>query len=132
MQCQVDSLIPLLYAQQGSLEATVKEVVKTLEASVLGFETSAKRLLARYFADPELHHNIQRFIHGCQCACTANLNWRSVALHSRSLQDEVTNVEIVVSVRDDTSSVLDRCMAERRLFCELLIALSHFCPNTIP
>lgn len=79
MQDQVDSLMPLLYVQHGTLEAATENVMETLVASVAAFENASMRLLDRYFSDPEIHRKLLHFIHGCQCACTANLNWRSAA-----------------------------------------------------
>ncbi|KAI4228723.1 MAG: hypothetical protein L6R36_001413 [Xanthoria steineri] len=75
MQDQVDSLVPLLYVQHGTLEAATEKIMEMLEASVATFEEASLRLLDRYFADAETHRKLLQFIHGCQCACTANVNW---------------------------------------------------------
>ena len=79
MQDQVDSLVPLLYVQHGTLEAATETIMEMLQASVATFEEASLRLLDRYFADAETHRKLVQFIHGCQCACTANVNWRSAA-----------------------------------------------------
>ncbi|CAO1606118.1 hypothetical protein XANCAGTX0491_009618 [Xanthoria calcicola] len=75
MQDQVDSLIPLLYVKHGTLEAATEDLMETLKAAIAAFEEASMRLLDRYFSDPEIHRKLLQFIHGCQCACTANLNW---------------------------------------------------------
>lgn len=51
-----------------------------LEASVKAFSQCSQRLLARYAHDQQVHRALQKFITGCQYACTANLNWRSVGI----------------------------------------------------
>ena len=79
MQDQVDSLIPLLYIRYGSLEAAMEEAIAILETSIAGFEMSSRQLLERYAGESELSGQLEKFVHGCRCACTANLNWRLVA-----------------------------------------------------
>ncbi len=107
MQDQVDSLIPLLYVQHGTLEAATEDLMETLKAAIAAFEEASKRLLDRYFSDPETHRKLLQFIHGCQCACTANLNWRSAAPCSRRCLAFRLTLEVIASVLDGTSSVLD-------------------------
>ena len=52
------------------------------ESSVVAFSECSQRLLARYTYDAKVHKGLQKFITGCQYACTANLNWRSVRVVS--------------------------------------------------
>lgn len=118
MQSQVDSLVPLLYVQCGSLEAATEKVMETLKVSIAAFEISSLRLLDRYFSDPVLHGKLLQFIHGCQCACTANLNWRSVTLHPMIGKGTLLTVETIVSVLDDTSSVRKHCVAALKSHCD--------------
>ncbi|KAL8989222.1 MAG: hypothetical protein Q9169_008404, partial [Polycauliona sp. 2 TL-2023] len=74
-QSQVDSLIPLLYERYGTLEAAMDRAQEMLDESIAAFELAAERLLVRYAEDEGLQLKLQQFIHGCQCACTANVNW---------------------------------------------------------
>ncbi|KAI4265004.1 MAG: hypothetical protein L6R38_009716, partial [Xanthoria sp. 2 TBL-2021] len=74
-QGQVDTLIPLLYAQYGTLEVSTDKAIETLKTSVTAFELSAQKLLGRYRVDVELWGKLKKFVHACQCACTANLTW---------------------------------------------------------
>ena len=78
MQGQVDSLIPLLYLRHGNLEAAMDAAIVSLKTSIAAFEFSSRRLLDRYSDDTDTFVSLDKFIHGCRCACTANLNWRSV------------------------------------------------------
>lgn len=80
MQGQVDTLIPLLYLRHGTLEAAMDIAVKILDESVATFERSSRQLLDRHSNATDVHFGLKKFIHGCKCACTANLNWRSVVL----------------------------------------------------
>ncbi|KAL8668511.1 MAG: hypothetical protein Q9168_006865, partial [Polycauliona sp. 1 TL-2023] len=78
-QSQVDSLIPLLYKRYGTLETAMEKANQILHESVAALELSAEKLLARYGTDSELRRKIQQTVHGCQCACTANVNWSVVS-----------------------------------------------------
>lgn len=75
MQSQVDTLIPLLYAQHGTLEAAVAECLEMINTSIANFELASEQLLERYSSNKELHSNLQKWLHACRCACTSNLNW---------------------------------------------------------
>lgn len=72
----MDTLIPLLYARYGTLEVSMEKAIETLKTSVTAFELSAEKLLGQYGGDEELYDKLKKFVHGCQCACTANLTWR--------------------------------------------------------
>ena len=76
MQGQVDTLIPLLYIRHGNLEAAMDNAVKIVANSITAFEASSRQLLNRYSYDTNIHSKLRNFIHGCKCACTANINWR--------------------------------------------------------
>ena len=57
--------------------------VEILKESVAAFEVSSRQLLNRHSYDMNIQLGLSKFIHGCRCACTANLNWRSVVpMHS--------------------------------------------------
>lgn len=76
-QGQIDSLIPLLCLREGSLQGAFDTAMSILRVSVQGFEICSQQLLARHAHDANVSEKILQFIHGCKCACTANLNWRS-------------------------------------------------------
>lgn len=76
-QDQVDTLIPLLYMQYGTLEASVEHAVRMIDDAIVSFDKTASQLENRYRDDPEVLSGLQKFIHACRCACTANLSWRS-------------------------------------------------------
>lgn len=75
MQSQVDTLIPILYTQHGTLEGAVAEALEMIHISIANFEVAAQQLLERYHSNKELHSNLQKWLHACRCACTSNLNW---------------------------------------------------------
>lgn len=72
---QVDSLIPLLTLELGSVQAAVVEATQILRSSIDSFDKTAERLLSRVSYDASLKSDVQKFVDGCQCACTGNLNW---------------------------------------------------------
>lgn len=80
LQGQVDSLIPLLYLHNNSLEDTMAGAIDILTTSIAKFEGSSRLLLDHHASNGDLHMKLQQFIHGCQCACTANLYWGLVSL----------------------------------------------------
>lgn len=55
------------------------KAMEILEGSVAAFDLSAQDLLGRYAMDAELQGKLQKFIYGCRCSCTANLQWRLAA-----------------------------------------------------
>lgn len=93
MQGQVDTLIPLLYLRHGTLEAAMDNAVKILDESIAAFELSSRQLLDRHSYDTDVHLGLKKFIHGCKCACTANLNWSLISgrykLGNRALRDGI-------------------------------------------
>lgn len=95
-QGQIDSLIPILYVREGSLQGAFEVAMSILEASVKAFSQCSQRLLARYAHDQQVHRALQKFITGCQYACTANLNWSLESsrykLRFKSLNDNVMMV----------------------------------------
>lgn len=73
LQSQVDTLVPLLYARYGLLKAAMGKAMETLRRSVADFDLSAQELLGRHAMDADLQEKLQKYVHGCKCACTANL-----------------------------------------------------------
>ncbi|OTB16541.1 hypothetical protein K445DRAFT_21496 [Daldinia sp. EC12] len=89
-QSQVDSLIPLLSLQLGSVQAAINYAVEIVHSSVQRFEAAEKRILQRYSSMPDLCGDIRKFIDGCKYAATANLNWSLTTgrykLHCQSMK----------------------------------------------
>ena len=52
--------------------------VEILNEAIAAFEVSSRQLLDRQSCEKDVHLELEKFIHGCRCACTANMNWRSV------------------------------------------------------
>jgi hypothetical protein len=62
------------------------KAVEILSDSIATFEVSAQQLLDRHTGDLVVYLRLQKFIYGCKCACTANMNWRSVAVFQLGLE----------------------------------------------
>jgi hypothetical protein len=77
-QDQIDSVVPLLYLEHGSLDTAMKVVEKWTTQAVKDVDEAAASILRRYSADSALQANIQKMIDGCKYACTAKLSWRQV------------------------------------------------------
>ncbi len=56
------------------------DAVEILKKSIAAFDASLRQLLDRHSCDADDHLRLSKFIHGCRCSCTANMDWRSVAL----------------------------------------------------
>ena len=74
-QGQVDSLIPILFMKHGTLDVALAKAADIIYASIAKLEESAQQLLEKYSSDTETCEKISKFVYGCKCACTANLNW---------------------------------------------------------
>ncbi|KAI0851331.1 terpenoid synthase [Daldinia vernicosa] len=74
-ESQVNSLVPLLSLQLGSVQAAINRAVDIVYSSVQRFESVEKRILLRYSTMPEVQEDIRKFIDACKYAATANLNW---------------------------------------------------------
>ncbi|RWA07338.1 hypothetical protein EKO27_g7757 [Xylaria grammica] len=76
-QSQVDSLVPLLFLQYGSVQAALDEAAKIISSSIGRLETAERDILSRYStATPEIQEQIRVHIKACKLGCTGNLNWR--------------------------------------------------------
>lgn len=73
----IDSILPLLYAQEKSLDTAWNLATDLISSLVTTFEDAAGRLLYRYIAKPEFS-KLQDFIKACQHIGTGNLKWRYV------------------------------------------------------
>ncbi|KAF5516045.1 Presilphiperfolan-8-beta-ol synthase [Colletotrichum siamense] len=74
-QQSVDSIVPLLFRQFGSLDLAVSMVVETIEKAVEDFDYAAYILTERYSGDESLIGNLKTYINACRLNCTGNLNW---------------------------------------------------------
>lgn len=62
--------------QHGTLEDAMDNAASTVKRAIAAFDLSARQLLDRHFDDGDVLSGLVKFIHGCRCACTANMNWR--------------------------------------------------------
>ncbi|KAI9725876.1 MAG: hypothetical protein M1828_002505 [Chrysothrix sp. TS-e1954] len=73
----IDSLIPLLYAKTGDVQAAVDELTIFLIKTIKSFEETAQKFPAQVLAsDAKSLQALQNFIDGCRYYCTGNLRWR--------------------------------------------------------
>lgn len=73
---QIDSLIPLLFIQLGSVQGAMDKAAEMTKSAVHRFALAEKDIKTRYASEPELLNNLTNFIDGCKYACTGNMNWR--------------------------------------------------------
>ncbi|KAK5999205.1 Sesquiterpene cyclase hepA [Cladobotryum mycophilum] len=70
---QVDSLIPLLTMQLGSVQAAIDEAASIVRLAVHRFEAAEKELLDG--SAPGLRDDLVKFITCCKHSCTGNILW---------------------------------------------------------
>ncbi|KAI0380854.1 terpenoid synthase [Hypomontagnella monticulosa] len=75
-QGEVDSLVPLLFLEQGSVQSAVDQATDIVRSSIQRLDAAEQEILERYSSMPALHSEIAEFIKSCKFACTGNLNWR--------------------------------------------------------
>jgi hypothetical protein len=78
-QGQVDSILPVLFAEHGSMDAAMSIAAKLIVQHVRSVDDAAKRLLQRHGKDLVLQQDLEAFIDSCKYACTGNLNWSLVS-----------------------------------------------------
>nr|AHY23921.1 terpene synthase [Hypoxylon sp. E7406B] len=78
-QSQVDSLVPLLALELGSMQAAMNHAVDIVRSSIQRFDTAAIEILERYATTPKVQEDIRKSIDACRYACTSNLNWSLVS-----------------------------------------------------
>jgi hypothetical protein len=71
----IDSLVPLFYAQENSLEEAWRLTTDLISSLVKEFDEAAARLLYRSVAKPEFS-KLKDFVIACQHISTGNLKWR--------------------------------------------------------
>ncbi|KAJ3545113.1 hypothetical protein NM208_g2677 [Fusarium decemcellulare] len=74
-QDTVDSLVPLLFHEQGSLDRAVAAVIDITETAMADLEASERALIAKHWGNLKLQHDLQKYIDGCKYICTGNLAW---------------------------------------------------------
>ncbi|KAJ0154480.1 hypothetical protein CTA2_12990 [Colletotrichum tanaceti] len=74
-QQSVESIVPLLYNNVGSLAAAVAMVVGIIEKSIEEFDGAAALLLGKFADDEALVADLKVYIDACRLNCTGNLNW---------------------------------------------------------
>ncbi|KAI0383154.1 terpenoid synthase [Hypomontagnella monticulosa] len=78
-QSQVDSLVPLLCLQLGSIQEAMNRAAEMVRSAIERLDAGEKQILDRYSSTPEVQEDIRKFIDGCKYACMANLNWSLVS-----------------------------------------------------
>ncbi|KAL5115784.1 hypothetical protein ACEQ8H_006279 [Pleosporales sp. CAS-2024a] len=78
-QGQVDSILPVLYAEHGSMDAAMRTAASLIAQSIRSVDGAAERLLKRCGQDTGLHRDLEAFIDSCKYACTGNLSWSLVS-----------------------------------------------------
>jgi hypothetical protein len=78
-QGQVDSILPILFARHGSMDAALSISVDLIVQSIRSIDNSAERLLQQYGKDLILRRDLRAFIDSCKYACTGNLSWSLVS-----------------------------------------------------
>ncbi|KAF4469776.1 terpenoid synthase [Fusarium albosuccineum] len=74
-QDTVDSLVPLLFHEKGSLDRAVAAVIGITETAMADLEASERALVAKHWGNLKLQHDLQKYIDGCKYICTGNLAW---------------------------------------------------------
>ncbi|KAM5377538.1 hypothetical protein ACJZ2D_004907 [Fusarium nematophilum] len=74
-QSTVDSMVPLLFYELGSLDQAVEAVMGIAERAAANLEASEEALLARHAHDAALHRDLKAYVAGCKSICTGNLVW---------------------------------------------------------
>ena len=69
------SLLPLLYANAGSLQCAVDEIVAAVKTAAEDFDTIAERLRKKCGNDAALLQDLEVFMNSCRYNCTGNVGW---------------------------------------------------------
>jgi hypothetical protein len=75
-QGQVDSIIPLLYLESGSLHAAKEAVTQLIADAVNQLDNAESRIMERGDVDLTQRAYLAKMVDGCKYACTGNLYWR--------------------------------------------------------
>jgi len=86
----IDSVIPLMYVQLGSIQAAMDKTMEFVAAMIKVFDEAERRLYKRYGdATPELQDQLRRFIDGAKYYSTGNLTWSLTTKRYGVTQDEL-------------------------------------------
>jgi hypothetical protein len=78
LQGQVDTILPILLLEHGSVDKAMDIVSDTILKAVRSVDEAGERLLQRYGEDMKLRHDLTAMIKSCKYACTGNLSWSLV------------------------------------------------------
>ncbi|KAI1734371.1 isoprenoid synthase domain-containing protein [Xylaria scruposa] len=73
--CHVDTLVPILFLEHGSLQTAIDRVISMVQSSMKRLDCAEKELLRCYASSATLTRDLQLFIRNCKHTCTGNLNW---------------------------------------------------------
>jgi hypothetical protein len=85
-QGQVDSILPVLFTEHGSMEAAMQTATNIIAQAIRSVDDAAERILQRHETDDNLHRDLTAFIDSCKYACTGNLSWSLVSGRFRICQ----------------------------------------------
>ncbi|KAJ2983082.1 hypothetical protein NQ176_g946 [Zarea fungicola] len=74
-QNTVDSMVPLLYTEFGSMKTALAMIVGLVEEAVESFDRAATALLGKYSDDGTIADKLTLYIDACRQNCTGNLYW---------------------------------------------------------
>lgn len=86
IQGQVDSILPVLYVEHGSMSIAMSIATGVIKRAVENLDAAADRLLERHGQTPTLRKDLVKFIDTCKYACTGNLSWSLVSGRFRICQ----------------------------------------------
>ncbi|KAL8963659.1 MAG: hypothetical protein Q9193_000103 [Seirophora villosa] len=75
----VNDILSVKKEMHGTLERSMNEVVADLKRAIANLELAARQLLDRHSNETAVLPALEKFIHGCKCACTANMNWSLIS-----------------------------------------------------
>ena len=78
-QGQIDSILPILFAKHGSMDAAMSIAASLIVQSIRSLDIAAERLLQQHGKDLVSRRDLRAFINSCKYACTGNLNWSLVS-----------------------------------------------------
>ncbi|KAF2630913.1 terpenoid synthase [Macroventuria anomochaeta] len=90
-QGQVDSILPVLFAEHGSMDTAMSIAASLIVQSIRSVDDAAERLLQRHGEDLILRRDLGDFIDSCKYACTGNLNWSLVSGRFQICQTTTTD-----------------------------------------
>ncbi|KAI0144564.1 terpenoid synthase [Xylariaceae sp. FL1272] len=96
-QCEVDSIVPILFCKRGSLQEAVDEATEMVRTSIERLDAAEQTLLELYSSSPDLAENIRLFVQSCRYGCTGNLGW-SLRTRRYGLMVDPQTVDVHISL----------------------------------